>query len=253
MYTRMIKLGSKAIKDVYLGNKQIAKIYKGSQLVFQKVKVTRISGNIQFTEPRDSIELFCNVWLYGGDSFVVPLTPNGDFDFIIDTSQMENIWNGFSFNNMFYTRWGLNEDVTKVTINELTVNPEETYITDNMVEFEEMLYHAPNLSEVNFNIDCGSLCGAFKYCPLLTKVSIPKVTLNDYSGLRTKFKDIFLNSPNINYIKCKQSVKDYFLNNIDFVGLPATMQEGGSGVWEIVNDEGGGKLTLFRKEVKYAA
>lgn len=231
----MIKLNNKTIGSAFLGSTPISKIYKGSQLVYEKERLTRISGNIQFTEQRDSITLFCNYWNYGEDTITVPLAPNGDFDFIIDESAMENmeITGEFNFMNMFYTRFAFNEDVTKVTINRFTANPERTNVTNNLISFSQMLFGADNLTEVNFNIDCSSLYQAFIYCPALVKVSIPKVTFDENN--KFKFNGIFDRSPNINYIKCKQEVKDFFQNNVDFVKLPANMQQGGSGVWEIVD------------------
>ena len=39
----------------------------------------------------------------------------------------------------------------------------------------------------------------------------------------------------LKYIKCKQSFKDICINNADVVKLPATMREGGEGVWDIVD------------------
>ena len=34
--------------------------------------------------------------------------------------------------------------------------------------------------------------------------------------------------------KCKQAFKDWCINNASSISLPATMQEGGTGTWEIV-------------------
>ena len=231
----MLELDNDKIGSVSLGDTPLSKIFKGDTLVHQKNIVTRISGNIQFTDPRDEITLYCNYWLYGTDKISVPLNSNGDFDYIIDETLFENIeqCGNFNFNNMFFTRFNVNNDVTKVTINKLTVNPERTYISNNLVSFWQMLYYARNLTEVNFNIDCSSLTEAFQSCPLLTKVSIPKVTISNND--QYKFYNVFNNSPNISYIKCKQEVKDYFLNNVDNVQLPTNMQEGGSGTWEIVD------------------
>ena len=38
----------------------------------------------------------------------------------------------------------------------------------------------------------------------------------------------------LNYIKCKQSFKDWCIENQDVIELPNQMREGGSGVWDIV-------------------
>ena len=45
---------------------------------------------------------------------------------------------------------------------------------------------------------------------------------------------IFSGCTNLNHIKCKQAFKDWCITNASSISLPAEMQEGGTGTWEIV-------------------
>ena len=65
--------------------------------------------------------------------------------------------------------------------------------------------------------------------------SLQSLDLSNFDTSKvTKMGGMFANCTKLNHIKCKQAFKDWCINNASSISLPATMQEGGTGTWEIV-------------------
>ncbi len=78
------------------------------------------------------------------------------------------------------------------------------------------------------NMDC-----MFEGCTNLLELDVSNFIINDNN--KETGADMFRNCVNLYTIKCKQSFKDWCLENSDFICLPEIMLEDGDGVWEIVD------------------
>lgn len=71
---------------------------------------------------------------------------------------------------------------------------------------------------------------AFDSCSSLTDLYVDNFDMSKVTG----FDGVFQSCNKLTHIRCKQAFKDWCLTNQDSIKLPATLREGGSGTWEIV-------------------
>ena len=65
--------------------------------------------------------------------------------------------------------------------------------------------------------------------------SLQSLDLSNFDTSKvTSMSDMFNDCTKLNHIKCKQAFKDWCINNASSISLPAAMQTGGTGTWEIV-------------------
>ena len=106
--------------------------------------------------------------------------------------------------------------------------------TSSIQYMEYMFFYCRSLVSLDlgsFNTDsCIDMRYMFDSCSSL--VSLDLGSFNT-AKVRT-MNDMFNGCSSLNHIKCKQSFKDWCLENQDTIALPTAMREGGSGTWEIV-------------------
>ena len=86
-----------------------------------------------------------------------------------------------------------------------------------------------NLSNFNTS-NATNMTSLFNGCS-----SLQSLDLSNFDTSKvTKMGGMFAGCTNLNHIKCKQAFKDWCINNASSISLPAAMQEGGTGTWEIV-------------------
>ena len=106
--------------------------------------------------------------------------------------------------------------------------------TSNLTNMGAMFSGCSSLQSLdlsNFNTsNATNMTSLFNSCS-----SLQSLDLSNFDTSKvTKMGGMFANCTNLNHIKCKQAFKDWCINNASSISLPATMQEGGTGTWEIV-------------------
>ena len=106
--------------------------------------------------------------------------------------------------------------------------------TSKETSMNSMFYSCSSLQSLdlsNFNTSkVINMTSMFNGCS-----SLQSLDLSNFDTSKvTKMGGMFANCTNLNHIKCKQAFKDWCINNASSISLPATMQEGGTGTWEIV-------------------
>ena len=106
--------------------------------------------------------------------------------------------------------------------------------TSNVTNMGAMFISCSSLQSLdlsNFNTsNVTNMTSMFNGCSSLQSLDLSNF---DTSNV-TKMGGMFTNCTTLNHIKCKQAFKDWCINNASSISLPATMQEGGTGTWEIV-------------------
>ena len=83
----------------------------------------------------------------------------------------------------------------------------------------------------NFNTsNATNMTSLFNGCSSLQSLDLSNFDTSKVTNMSLIFGDC----NKLNHIKCKQAFKDWCINNASSISLPATMQEGGTGTWEIV-------------------
>ena len=104
----------------------------------------------------------------------------------------------------------------------------------NVTEMGSMFYSCSSLQSIDLSkLDTSketSMNSMFNKCSSLQSLDLSNF---DTSNV-TKMGGMFANCPKLNHIKCKQAFKDWCINNASSISLPAAMQTGGTGTWEIV-------------------
>ena len=132
--------------------------------------------------------------------------------------------------------------------------------TSNVTSTNSMFLSCTSLQSLNLsNFDTSNVTnmGAmFKSCSSLQSLNLSNFNTNNVTGMASMFHGcsslqsldlsnfdtsnvnvmggMFVNCTNLNHIKCKQAFKDWCINNASSISLPAAMQTGGTGTWEIV-------------------
>ena len=130
----------------------------------------------------------------------------------------------------------------------------------NATSTNSMFLSCSSLQSLNLsNLDTSKVTnmGAmFKSCSSLQSLDLSNFNTSNVTGMASMFHGcsslqsldlsnfdtsnvtvmggIFSGCTNLNHIKCKQAFKDWCINNASSISLPATLQEGGTGTWEIV-------------------
>lgn len=84
-----------------------------------------------------------------------------------------------------------------------------SFDTNNVVTFEGMFIHCKSLERIYLN-----------------KFDLTKAIF---------YNSMFYGCDNLKFIKCTEEFKKWCLENQSIIGLPDSMREGGSGIWEIVD------------------
>ena len=74
----------------------------------------------------------------------------------------------------------------------------------------------------------------FYNCTNLEYIDASKINITSYPTSSSYYQKMFYNCSKLNHIKCKQAFKDWCINNASSISLPAALQTGGTGTWEIV-------------------
>ena len=133
-----------------------------------------------------------------------------------------NTSNVTSMNSMFYSCTSLQS---------LYLSNFDTINLTNMGAMFSGCSSLQSLDLSNFNTsNATNMTSMFNGCS-----SLQSLYLSNFDTSKvTKMSGMFANCTNLNHIKCKQAFKDWCINNASSISLPATMQEGGTGTWEIV-------------------
>lgn len=130
-----------------------------------------------------------------------------------------------------------------------TIEGLETLNVSGIDFFEYLFKRCSSLTSIDlssWNVTIVAMYETFAGCSSLTSLDISGIDITeDFEadnlfgetfGYDENYEEITLSGcKNLTYIKCKQAFKDYCLTNIDLVQLPETMQEDGTGTWEIVD------------------
>ena len=133
-----------------------------------------------------------------------------------------NTSNVTSMNSMFYSCTSLQS---------LDLSNFDTINLTNMGAMFSGCSSLQSLDLSNFNTsNATNMTSMFNGCS-----SLQSLDLSNFDTSKvTKMGGMFARCTNLNHIKCKQAFKDWCINNASSISLPATMQEGGTGTWEIV-------------------
>lgn len=82
-------------------------------------------------------------------------------------------------------------------------------------------WNTSNVTDIQF---------AFDSCSSLTDLYVDNFDMSKV----TEFDNVFQSCNELTHIRCKQAFKEWCITNQDTINLPATLREGGSGTWEIV-------------------
>ena len=182
--------------------------------------------------------------IMGKEYDIIPLR----YNYIIpDTNTLNNYgnWQPYCYkykNNLIY--WGLSDG----------------FDTSNVTDMSSVFYSCSSLQSLDlskFNTSNVTGMGSmFKSCSSLQSLNLSNFNTSNVTGMASMFHGcsslqsldlsnfdtsnvtvmggIFSGCTNLNHIKCKQAFKDWCINNASSISLPDTMQEGGTGTWEIV-------------------
>ena len=133
-----------------------------------------------------------------------------------DTSNVTNMRTMFN-NNQYATTYHLS-----------------SFDTSNVSDMNGMFYQNLKLETLNlsnFNTSkVTNIRSMFAECKKLTTLYLDNFDVSNFQTIIYAFSGC--NS--LNYIRCKQSFKDWCITNQDTIGLPTQMRDGGSGTWDIV-------------------
>ena len=109
-----------------------------------------------------------------------------------------------------------------------------SFYTINLTNMGAMFYGCSSLQSLDLSSfdtsNVTNMTSLFNGCS-----SLQSLDLYDFDTSNvTKMGGMFSGCTNLNHITCKQAFKDWCINNASSISLPATMQEGGTGTWEIV-------------------
>ena len=106
--------------------------------------------------------------------------------------------------------------------------------TSNITDMSGFFYRCEKLTELDLSSfdtsNVVSMENMFNDCKSLTSLDLSSFDVSNVTSMDW----MFLHVNNLNYIKCKQSFKDWCITNQDIIVLPKAMREGGSGQWDIV-------------------
>ena len=231
--------GNKQIKAIYRGATPITKLYRGSLLVFGGdaptpeygpmrlvCKATGDTANFKLYESRNSSILVKNV----------PIV-DGIIDFEVGSEYV-----------------GINLEQTPIT--EVLHLPQLNY------ETMEALVYGTKCTNVNFDgvstPNLQSLRYAFLGVTTLTTLDLSPLDVSNLEEITgcfygctnlqslnlstwgelysiTSAYDVFTDCKSLTHIKCKTAFRDWCWTNASGLSLPAAMQEGGSGTWELTD------------------
>ena len=132
--------------------------------------------------------------------------------------------------------------------------------TSNVTNMVQMFWYCTSLQSLdlsNFNTsNVTNMYGMFNDCRSLQSLDLSNFNTSNVTDMRFMFdgcsslqsldlsnfdisnvtssENMFSDCTKLNHIKCKQAFKDWCINNASSISLPAAMQEGGTGTWEIV-------------------
>lgn len=201
----MIKIGNDKIGAVYHGGTPISKIYKGGELVYSAFRkgvtlVNKVSGNAS---------LFVN-----GAEKRITVEANVPC-FVEIQEELTSLYKMFK-------GW---INLTSVTFHNL----DTSNVTDigyafnscsSLTSLDLSSFHTPNLKDVGYT---------FAECSSLTSLDLSNFDISNVNTIGYTFK----NCSALTHIKCKREFMNWA--KVKSVNLPAAMQEGGSGTWEIVD------------------
>ena len=165
----------------------------------------------------------------------------------LDTSKFDTS-NVIDMSFMFYGCQNLTElnlssfDTSKVTdmhrmfiaCSSLTTLDVSSFDTSKVTDMCEMFNECANLESLDLsNFDTSNvttMLGMFQWDAKLTSLDLSNFDTSNVTNASGMFK----NCDNLNYIRCKQSFKDWCIVKQDDIDLPTQMREGGGGTWEII-------------------
>lgn len=235
--------GNKQIKAIYRGATPITKQYRGSLLVFGGdaptpptpeygpmrlvCKATGDTANIKLYESRNTSILVNNVPIVDGiidfevgSNYVgisleqsptitevlhLPQLNYITMDSLVYGTQCTNVnFDGVSTSNLVTLYYAFGELTTLTT---LDLSPLDVSNLDNIVG---CFYGCTNLQSLNLS------------------------TWGELYNISSAY-DVFINCNSLTHIKCKTAFRDWCWENASMLSLPAAMQEGGSGTWELTD------------------
>ena len=112
-----------------------------------------------------------------------------------------------------------------------------SFDTSNVTKMYEMFGYCSKLTSLDLRSfdtsNVTTMSNMFYNCSSLTSLNIP-INISD-STFRLYSTDLFNGCENLNYIRCKCEFKQQCIKNQDKLGLPDTMREGGSGIWDCID------------------
>lgn len=76
-----------------------------------------------------------------------------------------------------------------------------------------------------------NMCYMFGGCNDLVSLDLSNFDISNVIYIN----DMFYNCESLTYITCKQSFKDFCIQNQDNIVLPESMRDGGNGIWDIID------------------
>ena len=159
-----------------------------------------------------------------------------------DTSNVTNMHGMFYFSQKLTTLDLSSFNTSNVTdMNTMFANDDgltsldlSSFNTRNVTDMTAMFNACRILPELDLsNFDTSNVTWMnfmFSYC-----LKLRTLYLNNFDTSNVIHIDgMFSNCNSLNYIRCKQSFKDWCITNQDTIELPTQMREGGSGTWDIV-------------------
>ena len=127
------------------------------------------------------------------------------------------------------TIWGMFSQCRSLTSLDLS-----SFETTKATAIDSLFNGCTNLQTVNLsNFDTSNVTNMsymFNNCQNLTTLYLDNFDTTKITNLT----NMFSGCNSLNYIRCKQSFKDWCITNQDTIMLPTQMREGGSGTWDIV-------------------
>lgn len=252
--------GNKKVVAVYKGSTPINKIYKGVTLVFQK---SGGGGSTHLFEGTATGTFDLKV-----NNQPISITPDADGKWFYDTDEeLTTLANSF-YNATAVTSVDLsNLDLTGISTYYMFFGSSNiTSIKFNntksmkLVDITNMFRDCSSLTSINISsFDTSNIriaMGLFTGCSSLVSVdlssfdtsnlqdagflffkctSLETLDLSNFDMSKaTKYYNMFFQCNKLTHIKCKQAFKDWCITHQNEIKLPTTMQEGGSGTWEII-------------------
>lgn len=207
----MIKIGNDKIGAVYHGGIPISKIYKGEEVVYSAKKngftITafetgerpiRINGNTTYFMLEADVPTFIETGKLTSMYFFLAET---NFEYI----------KSLDFSTL---------DTSKVTTMECAFA--------NRYEITSLDLSHFGTSNVT------SMRQMFAECSSLTSLDLSNFVTSKVTA-KANYYNMFSSCSALTHIKCKQAFKNWCMAKVTDIALPAAMQSGGSGTWEIVD------------------